>query len=236
MILQFTEIERKKIVELAQKTLWEDDAVDSKEALVYLKDKRKLSDDVIKNFGFGYIPKHSRHEWSERIIMPLNDPYGELVVLTSRKFTGDKKFSHLHEAFDKRYYLYGLDVARKSILEKNKAVIVEGQFDVTYLRSQGIRTVIGVLGSAFTMEHACLLRRYCTEVYLVFDADESGKLTLERSMDMMRDEKIEDNFGMRFIPVHLPSNLPDPDDYVMEKGAAAFCDLLETARISRFRR
>lgn len=236
MIIQFAEIDRKKIVELAQQTLWEDDAADSRAALAYLRDKRHLSDETIRLFGFGYIPLHARHDWSERVIMPLNDPYGNLVVLTSRKLSGDKKYSHLHETFDKRYYLFGLDLARKFILKKNKAIIVEGQFDVAYLRSRGIQTVVGVLGSAFTMEHACILRRYCTEVYLVFDGDTSGESTLQRSMEMMKEECVEQNFNMKFIPVRLPSSLPDPDDYVLEKGPAAFCDLLETARLSCVRR
>lgn len=234
MNIRFSEIERNAIVDLGQQTLWEDDAEDSREALKYLRERRHLSDDVIKEFRFGYVPKRIRHDWSERIVMPLYDAYGELVVLTSRKITGDPKYSHLHETFDKRYYLFGLDTAKPAILQKNRAIIVEGQFDVTYLRTRGLKTVVGVLGSAFTMEHACMLRRYCNEIFLVFDGDEAGRATLERSLDMLREEQLESSHNMIFIPVRLPSACKDPDDYVREKGPKAFCQLLEDSKAIRY--
>lgn len=165
--------------------------------------------------------------------MPLYDPYGNLIVLTSRKFRSKDKYAHLHETFDKRYYLYGLNVAKPEIIRRNRCVIVEGQFDTTYLRSRGFKTVVGVLGSAFTFEHACILRRYCSEVYLVFDNDEAGKATLERSLDMLKEESLEDTFRMSFIPVMLPEGFKDPDEFVQAQGPEPFRDLLVQAKIER---
>jgi len=235
MSFSLTEIERKFICERGQETLWKDDAIDVKEALEYLRNKRHIVDAVLRDYNFGYVPKRVRHDWSERIIMPLFDPYGNLVILTSRKFRTTKKeeYPHLHETFDKRYYMYGLNVAKKEIIRKNRAVIVEGQFDTTYLQTQGIKTVIGVLGSAFTFEHVITLRRYCSEIYLVFDTDESGKKTLERSMDMLKEQDIEDSFGMSFIPVRLPKEYKDPDEFVHACGAKEFCELLRESKIEK---
>ena len=230
MNIRLSEVDRNYIVDKAQETLWGDDAEDTKAALKYLRERRLLSDDVIKQFRIGYVPRHAGHSWSERIIMPLYDAYGELVVLTSRKITGDPKYAHLHESFDKRYYLFGLDTAKSAIIQKNRAIIVEGQFDVMYLRSMGFKTAVGVLGSAFTMEHACLLRRYCSEVYLVFDADDAGDATLERSLDMMKEEQLESGHNMSFIPVRLPRTYPDPDDFVQAKGPKVFQQLLQDSK------
>jgi DNA primase len=233
MNLKFPEIQREFIVELSQNTLWKENSDDVVEAREYLQKQRKISDEVLKEYKFGYIPRRARHEWSERIIMPLYDPYGKLVVLTSRKFRSKDKYAHLHETFDKRYYLYGLNVAKPDIIKLNRCVIVEGQFDTTYLRTRGFKTVVGVLGSAFTFEHACILRRYCSEVYLVFDNDEAGKLTLERSLEMLATEKLEDTFRMSFIPVVLPKGYKDPDEYVQAQGPKPFRDLLVQAKIER---
>lgn len=233
MSLKFSEIHRERIVKAAQQTLWSETSDDVEEARDYLRKTRKISDKVLKEYSFGYVPKHARHEWSERIIMPLYDPYGNLAVLTSRKFRSKDKYTHLHETFDKRYYLYGLNVARPDILKLNKCIIVEGQFDTTYLRTRGFKTSVGVLGSAFTLEHACILRRYCSEVYLVFDSDEAGKATLQRSMEMMYDEKIEDTFRMIFVPVRLPLGYKDPDEFVQANGPIPFRDLLEQSKIEK---
>lgn len=233
MSVKFPEVQRERIVELAQKTLWSETSDDVEEARAYLREKRHISDEVLKAFNFGYIPKRARHEWSERIIMPLYDPYGKLVVLTSRKFRSKDKYAHLHETFDKRYYLYGLNVARPDILKLNRCVIVEGQFDTTYLRTRGFKTVVGVLGSAFTFEHACILRRYCAEVYLVFDNDDAGKATLARSLEMLKEEGLEDTFRMSFVPVLLPSGFKDPDEYVQSQGPQSFQELLVQAKIER---
>lgn len=235
MSVRLADLERVRICELSQKTLWEDEDTDVRDALDYLREKRNISDDVIKEYKFGYIPKRVRHAWSERIIMPLYDPYGDLVVLTSRKYkTQDKnQFPHLHEEFNKRQYLYGLDVSKENIIRKNKSIVVEGQFDTTRLRSNGIKTVVGVLGSAFSFEHAIILRRYCSEVFLVFDNDEAGIKTLKRSMEMFEEQDLESSFGMVFIPVVLPEGIKDPDQFIELRGAKEFCELLAESKIER---
>lgn len=233
MSLRFPELQREMIVNLAQETLWGETHDDVAEARAYLREKRGISDEVLKEYRFGYIPRRARHEWSERIIMPLYDPYGKLVVMTSRKFRSTDPYSHLHETFDKRYYFYGLNVVRADIMKMNRCVVVEGQFDTTYLRSRGFKTVVSILGSAFTFEHACILRRYCTEVYMVFDSDKAGRATLERAMEMAKEEKLEETFRMRFIPVVLPSTHKDPDEFVHEKGPQEFSELLMQAKIER---
>lgn len=232
MTVKFTEVVRERMVEMAQKTLWEENSPDVDEARSYLQKTREISDEILKQYRFGYVPKRARHDWSERIVMPLYDPYENLIVLTSRKFRSKDAYTHLHEVFDKRYYLYGLDIAKMDILHRNKAIIVEGQFDTAYLRSRGFKTVVGVLGSAFTFEHACILRRYCSEIYLLFDGDDAGRDTLERSLLMLREERLSETFGMTFIPASLPKD-DDPDDFVRKKGPGALVDLLNDAKIER---
>jgi len=176
--------------------------------------------------------------------MPLFDAYENLIVVTSRKFRTSNKeeFPHLHESFNKKYYLYGLNVAKESILRKGRAIIVEGQFDTVHLQSHGIRTVVGVLGSAFTIEHACVLRRYCEEVYLVFDSDNAGEETLKRSMDMLAKHvavkpgdtiAINEAFNMTIVPTRLPKGFKDPDEFVRSEGAEKFKMLLIEAKIER---
>jgi DNA primase len=233
MIVHFPEVERKSIVALAQRTLWEEDTQDVREALEYLRNKRNLSDEVIKDFNFGYYPTRLRqqgHDWAGRLIMPLIDQNNELVVLTSRDFrcTDKTKMPHLHEEFNKKMFLYGVNVAKKSIIEYQKAVVVEGQFDTTHSHKHGISCTVGILGSAFSLQHMCVLARYTQNIFLVFDNDESGLRNLYRSILMYKNYGL-DVHNIKFIPVILPKH-KDPDEFLKNEGKKEYLALLADAK------
>jgi len=233
MISHFAEVERVEITELSQQTLWNEQSDDVAEALRYCREERKLSDDVIKKFRFGYFPqrlKKAGHDWAGRLIMPLYDPYGKLVVLTSRDFRCKDKMGmpHLHEEFDKKMFLYGVDVAKPNIIRWQKVIIVEGQFDTAYSHTRGFDVTVGILGSAFSMYHVCVLARYCSEFFLVFDADESGYRNLARSIRMYKTYGL-DSFGIRFVPVLLPKH-KDPDEFLQKETKEQYTALLTEAK------
>jgi DNA primase len=237
-VVHFSEVERNKIVELAQETLWNENSQDVLEALEYLRQGRGLTDSVIKSFRFGYFPSRLRHDWSGRIIMPLFDSYSKLVVLTSRNFRASKDgFPHLHEEFDKKRYLFGLDVAKKSIIKWQKAIVVEGQFDTANSHVYELDNTVGILGSAFSMHHVGLLSRYTDNIFLVFDADEAGYNSLHRSIEMYIHYGLA-SMGINFIPVLLPERegndskdrKNDPDLFLKKNGKQAYLDLLKESK------
>jgi len=167
--------------------------------------------------------------------MPLEDPYGNLIVLTTRDFrTKDPNLKpHLHEVFEKRRYLYGLSVAKQHIIKTQKAIIVEGQFDTTVLHTYWFEMTVGVLGSAFSFDHVCLLRRYCKEIYFMFDSDDAGDASRNRIMELYR-EKCLSSFDVSFIPVRLPApsgSKVDPDDFIKANGRKALLEVLKQSKI-----
>lgn len=233
MIVHFSEVERHKIAELAQHSLWDEASDDVKEALQYYREERGLSDDVIKRFRFGYFPSRLRkagHDWAGRLIMPLYDQHNKLVVLTSRDFRCKDKagMPHLHEEFDKKMYLFGIHEAKESIIKFQKAIVVEGQFDTTLSHTKGLGITVGILGSAFSMNHVCVLSRYCNEIFLVFDADDSGYKNLSRSIKMYKSNGLE-SFGITFVPVLLPKH-KDPDEFLRKEGKQQYLDILAEAK------
>jgi DNA primase len=151
MKVRFSDIDRKNIAELSQKTLWEESTQDVREAMQYLRDKRGVSEQVLRNFNFGYYPERLRqegHHWAGRLIMPLYDQHNQLIVLTSRDFrcTDKTKMPHLHEEFNKKLFLYGMNVAKSNIIKFQKAIVVEGQFDTVCSHSYGFTCTVGILG------------------------------------------------------------------------------------------
>lgn len=220
MRLKFPESERPKILAVSQRDLW---SPQGEQALAYLRNERHLSDEVIKEFQIGYCPRHAHHELAGRIIMPLFDPYGEIVAFTSRDPEAPKKYQHWHESFDKGSYLYGLNKAKRSIRKWDKAIIVEGQFDVACMHSYGFDMTVGVLGTSLSIMHISQLSRYCSELYLLFDPDDSGQKSVTRALEMYHQYCLS-MYGMHFIPVSIPA---DPDDFVVEHGQQALISLMK---------
>lgn len=159
--------------------------------------------------------------------MPLFDSYGNLVVLTTRD-PWNSNFSHWHESFDKSAYLFGIHNAKDAIRRNNKAILVEGQFDVTCFHSYGLRMTVGMLGTSFSIIQAIMLSRYCSEVYLLFDNDEAGRLSLKRAMAMY-DQYCLDKYNLNFIPTILPDGY-DPDDFLIEHNTDGVFGLLKNSR------
>jgi DNA primase len=233
MIVHFPEVERKNIAALSQKTLWEEKSEDVSEALQYLRVNRGLSDDVIKDFRFGYYPQRLRqkgHDWAGRLIMPLYDQHDDLIVLTSRDFrcTDKTKMPHLHEEFNKKLFLYGMNVAKQNIIKYEKALVVEGQFDTACSHTYGFNFTVGILGSAFSLYHLCILARYTKDIFLVFDMDDSGLKNLSRSIKMYQSYGLE-SLDIKFIPVCLPKH-KDPDEFLRSEGKKEYLNLLAEAK------
>ena len=230
---RLAELERQKVKKLAIETL---SSTEGKEALDYLKLKRGFSVNVIDNFGLGYVPSHVNnlygdpHEFAGRIVLPIHDPYGELVALSSRDWRENAYSKFFHEQYIKSNYLYALDVAKDHIIKSNQAIIVEGEFDVMKMHSIGIRRAVGMLGSSLSIKQISLLSRYCQEIFLVFDGDEAGRTSMERAMKLNVKYGLKQYYDILIIPVAMPNNL-DPDDFIKTEGKVSLINLFKKSKI-----
>jgi len=230
---KLTEIEKEKILKFGPQELFTER---SKEALEYLKNTRGFSEEIIKKFSLGYMPQNVNncegqvHELSGRIIIPIIDQYDDLVAFSSRDWRENCKKPFWHESYQKSNYVYALNIAKKSIIRNKKAIIVEGEFDVIKLHQFNIDCAVGVCGSAPQLFQIALLRRYCKEIFLVFDGDVAGAAASDRiTKDKMVGFFNQAFYDTNLISVKLP-NKKDPDDYIKEYGAKAFINLLQEAK------
>jgi len=219
---------------VSQISLWSEEG---EPGLTYLREKRHISDDVIKKFQIGYCPQGtppiSDIYLGGRIIMPCFDAHGNIVAFSTRNPWVEKRYQHWHESFDKTSYLYGLHVSKKSIRHSDKAIIVEGQFDVACLHSNGLSMTVGLFGTTFSIMHVALLSRYCSEIYVLFDpqqreGDVSGQEGTARAMKLYYDYCLN-TYGIYFIPIVLPGSL-DPDDFVYQHGKDELTHILNKRR------
>lgn len=225
-MIEISDVDRIKIQEWSVDELFFG-SKDSKQALDYLHN-RGINDEIIRKFKIGYVPIESGHELSGRIIMPLFDQHNNLICLTTRDFHEHTYLPHWHESFDKTKYIYAIDIAKESIFKNNKVLVVEGQFDTHVLHKHGISIAVAALGGSFSIDHVCLLRRYCTDFYLWFDPDDSGNKACERALNMYEDYNLK-LFNINFIPIYINEKL-DPDDFVEKYGKKYVINMMKEAK------
>lgn len=162
----------------------------------------------------------------DRLMYPIYSHKGECVGFGGRSFTDEQMPKYLNspesEIFSKGHTFYGLNETAKYIRSENSVVIVEGYMDLLALYAAGIKNVVATLGTALTSYHAKLIKRYSTNVTVLFDGDEAGQKAAVRSLPILLEEEL--------LPkaILLPNEM-DPDDYVKEKGVAALQEILKSA-------
>jgi DNA primase len=124
-----------------------------------------------------------------RLTFPIHDPLGRIVAFTARALAEDDQPKYLNSPetplFKKSLLLYGYPQARQHIRKRQRAVVVEGLFDVIALHQMGFGEAVAVLGSSLAAEQAHLLKRAdAAELYLSFDADEAGRKATLQSLNL----------------------------------------------------
>ena len=90
-------------------------------------------------------------------------------------------------------------------------MIVEGYTDYLTLFQNGFCNVTATLGTALTLYHARLLKRYTDKVVLFFDGDQAGEKATLRSLPILL------KTGLRVHQAELKDM--DPDECIQKKGS-----------------
>ncbi len=86
----------------------------------------------------------------------------------------------------------------------------------------GVQNVVAPQGTAFTDQHARIIKRYVDEVVLCFDSDEAGQNAAVRSLDHL----LASGLAVRVAVMPKPH---DPDSFIKANGGEAFRKLVENA-------
>jgi DNA primase len=154
----------------------------------------------------------------DRLIFPIRDERSRVIGFGGRIMSGDgPKYINSPETplYQKSNVLYGIETARAAIQRQDRAVLVEGYFDVLSLHQAGFEEAVATCGTALTTTHLERIRRLTRDVVLVMDADEAGSRAAERSLTACLEA------GVQAWRVVVPG-AKDPDELVREQGPAAF--------------
>ena len=160
-----------------------------------------------------------------RLLFPIHDPRARVVGFGGR-ILGDGEPKYLNSPdtpiFHKGKLLYNLHVAKHAMRRAQRAIVVEGYFDVLRLGLAGIEEVVAPLGTALTSDQAQLVKRYAPHVMLLYDSDDPGLRATFRSGDELLRQ------GLRVSVATLPAG-EDPDTLAQRRGAAGLEALLGDA-------
>ncbi|MBC8126301.1 MAG: toprim domain-containing protein, partial [Gloeobacteraceae cyanobacterium ES-bin-144] len=169
-----------------------------------------------------------RVRFRDRLMFPIRNEIGDVIAFSGRQLRADPnsgKYVNSPETFifRKSRVLFALDRAKKPILKEKAALLCEGQLDVISCHELGVEHAIAPLGTAFTKEHAKLLKRYTSHVLVCYDADRAGLAATERVFRELVPE------GLSVRVVEMPAG-DDPDTYLKNHGVDAFRKLLVDAK------
>ena len=192
-----------------------------------LINKKKSYNDMLKS---GLIVQNDygyRDIYSNRIMFPIWDVSGKVVGFSGRIFNGEdtkqvSKYINTKETpiFKKGELLYNYHQAKSICRQKNSVIIMEGQLDLIRTVSIGIENVIATMGTAFTKEHALLVKKIAKNVIICFDGDDAGgKATISCGNEL-------ESIGIIPKIVRLDDGL-DPDEYIKKFGKEKFLYKIE---------
>lgn len=192
----------------------------------FLKDKG-YPDSLLKETGLVTIEERGAHDkfWN-RVMFPILDVNNRVIGFGGRVMgDGTPKYLNSPETrlFDKSRNLFGLNYARTS--REKYMLICEGYMDVIAMHQAGFTNSVASLGTAFTSQHASLLKRYTDQVVLTYDSDRAGVKAALRAIPILKD------VGMSVKVLNMRP-YKDPDEFIKNLGADAFRQRIEEAKNS----
>ncbi len=189
----------------------------------YMK-KQNYSDELLKETGlFAFSEKGTYDKFWNRVMFPILDINNRVIGFGGRVMgEGEPKYLNSPETriFEKSRNLYGMNFAR--ISRKPYMLICEGYMDVIALHRAGFTNAVAALGTAFTQQHAMLIKRYVKEVVLTFDSDGAGQKAALRAIPILK------SVGMA-IKVLDMKPYKDPDEFIKNLGAEEYQKRIDNA-------
>ena len=192
----------------------------------YLKGKG-YEDSFLKDTGLVTLEERGgRDKFWNRVMFPILDVNNRVIGFGGRVMgDGEPKYLNSPETklFDKSRNLYGLNYARLS--REGYLLICEGYLDVISLHQAGFTNAVASLGTAFTSQHANVLKRYTDQVILTYDSDGAGVKAALRAIPILKE------VGMSIKVLNMKP-YKDPDEFIKNMGAEAFRQRIKEAKNS----
>lgn len=185
--------------------------------------KHHLNPEYLRTLGLATEKNHDF--FRERVIFPIQSLSGKILGFGGRvlkNVPNAPKYlnSPESEIYNKRSILFGLFQAKKAIKEQDHCLLVEGYTDVISLSQAGVENVVASSGTSLTVEQIYLIKRFTSNVHLLYDGDPAGINAAIRGLNLL----LEKDLNVKIII--LPEK-EDPDSFIRKQGKQYFLDYLQ---------
>ena len=156
----------------------------------------------------------------DRVMFPIFTVSGKPVAFAGRilkKKDNVGKYVNSPDSiiYSKTNELYGLFQAKQAIARADMCYLVEGQMDVISMHQSGIENVVASGGTALTKPQILLIKRFTSNITVLYDGDAAGIHAALRGIDMF----LEAGFNVKVVL--LPDG-EDPDSYAQHHDSTEF--------------
>lgn len=152
-----------------------------------------------------------------RVMFPIHNISGKPIAFGGRILKSDKNTAKYFNSPESELYLksnvlYGMHLAKNSIVKNDVCYLVEGYTDVISLHQAGIENVVASSGTSLTEGQIRLVKRYTPNITILYDGDSAGIKASFRGIDMILKE------GMNVKIVLFPDG-DDPDSFARKHSS-----------------
>lgn len=150
-------------------------------------------------------------KFRSRAVFPIFSVTGRVIAFSCRTLSSEKNIpkylnSDETEVYKKRLELYGLYQAKNDMHKADDCILVEGNVDMVMMHQLGLGNVVASCGTALTTEQIRLIKRYTSNVTIMYDGDGAGIKAALKGLELVLKE------GMSVKIVLLPDG-HDPDSF-----------------------
>jgi DNA primase len=164
-----------------------------------------VPDQVLADAGLGFVNRRGRQQdgFRARVVFPIFDPSGRAIALGGRILppapgqsageTAGPKYKNSPDGpiYSKRRTLYGLNWAKKDVIDAGEVIVCEGYTDVVAFFQVGLPRAVATCGTALAEDHFRLLRNFAKRVVLAYDADAAGQAGAGRVYEWERHHDVD---------------------------------------------
>ncbi|MFY8136746.1 MAG: DNA primase [Flavobacteriales bacterium] len=152
-----------------------------------------------------------------RVMFPIHNISGKVIAFGGRTLKSDKTVAKYFNSPESELYiksnvLFGLHLAKNSIVKNDVCYLVEGYTDVISMHQAGIENVVASSGTSLTEGQIRLVKRYTPNITILYDGDSAGIKASFRGIDMILRE------GMNVKVVLFPDG-DDPDSFARKNSS-----------------
>ena len=174
-----------------------------------------------------------RDRFFGRVIFPVHNYMGKIVafggrILEKKDNVGKYLNSPESPIYSKSNELYGIYFAKQAIQRQDCCYLVEGYTDVISMHQCGIENVVASSGTALTHDQIRLIKKFTTNLTVLYDGDNAGIKASLRGIDMLLEH------GLNIKVLLLPDG-DDPDSFAQKHTASEYADYIKEHQVDFIR-